>query len=477
MKTKYKYIILGAGVSGLSTAYELSKPNNDDILILEKDELVGGLCKTISKNNAFYDMGSHRIHSKVSQNFLQFADQVSVSRIIKNIRGGKLRLNKSFITYPIKSFQFFISLGFIDFFLCSFSFIKYRLKRFFSNNDHQVQNYETYLINHAGKHAYKIFYEPYAKKVWGCEPHEISVNAVKKRVSMTSPLSFIKEIIVHFFKKNNYNYYYYLQQGIGDFAKGLENVLLKKNVDIVTNSTEFQLTNVSNTHQLQFSTISGNNFTVEYENLISTIPIEELILKLTKEKEITDIAKKIRWRGLKLLYIHINEEPEYKGETFYFPEAKYIFGRVSIPKRFSGDMLNTNDYTSYVCEVPCSEGDEKWNMKPEEIYNRCFNDLVKAKLISGKNKQLTKNNFCINLAKVYPLYTVGWQENFDRLIDWLREHYDFVYSSGKCGFFLHCNMDHSVEIGQKLAQHIISGKKPAEWNNNIKEFHNYKLRD
>ena len=126
-KLKFKYVIIGAGVSGLSTAYELSKVFPSEILVLEKDEIVGGLCKTISKNNSYYDLGSHRIHSQVSEKFLEYIGKASDSEIIKNTRGGKLRLKKSFITYPIKSFQFFISLGLIESILCAISLIKYRI--------------------------------------------------------------------------------------------------------------------------------------------------------------------------------------------------------------------------------------------------------------------------------------------------------------------------------------------------------------
>ena len=477
MKAKYKYVIIGAGVSGLSTAYGLSKANNGDLLILEKDDQVGGLCKTISRNKASYDLGSHRIHSQVPDHINQFISQISVSGIIKNTRAGKLRLNKSYITYPINSFQFFISLGLIEFVLCSVSFLKYRLKRLFNDLNHKNFNYESYLIDHAGKRAYKIFYEPYARKVWGCEPRNISVNAAKKRVSMSNPLQFIKEIIIHYFKKNNTNYYYYLQHGIGDFPKGLEQELEKKNVEIVTHVIDFDLVGDKQSHQICFSTSLGNIHTVEYETLISTIPVDELVIKLSPGKEIAETVKKIKWRGMKLVFIHVNEEPKYKGESFYFPEIKYIFGRVSLPKRFSGSTQANNPYTAYVCEVPCSVGDEIWNMKPVEIYEKCFNDLVKARLVSGKNELVSGINFFIELPNVYPLYTVGWQINLEKIIDFLGLNYKDIYTSGKCGFFLHCNLDHSIGIGLQLAQYITEGKQPPEWYKKLNDFHNLKLRD
>lgn len=475
-KQDYKFIVIGAGVSGLSTAYELSKNYPGEVLVLEKDEIIGGLCKTISKNGSYYDMGSHRIHDQIPERMLKYINEISDNKVIRNPRGGKLKLRKSFILYPIKSFQFFISLGLIESFLCALSLLKYRLLSLFKKKSKINSDYETYLINKAGKRAYKIFYEPYARKVWGCDPKKISTTAVKKRMSMTNPIIFVKDIITHL-KKNSFNYYYYLGWGIGDFVKGIEKKLLSNAIKIITNVQDFQLKNTDNSHQIQFLTTSGENITITYDTLISTIPVDELLLKLSPGNEIRKIVDMVKWRGLRLVYIHLNEEPLLSGETFYFPEIRYIFGRISIPKRFSDYMQPDKSYTSFVCEVPCSEGDEKWNMQPDEIYEKCFQDLIKANLIKGDRGMIMEKNFVIGLKKVYPLYLNGWQKTIKQLLEYLQENYNYIYTSGKGGFFMHCNMDHSIEIGLKLSQYIIDKKEPEAWYKNFNKFHSLKLRD
>ncbi len=83
---KYKFVVIGAGVSGLSTAYELSKTYPNDVFVLEKDRKVGGLCKTINRNNAFYDLGSHRIHKDSGKKAFELIKDVSGKALIKNCR-------------------------------------------------------------------------------------------------------------------------------------------------------------------------------------------------------------------------------------------------------------------------------------------------------------------------------------------------------------------------------------------------------
>ncbi len=252
---------------------------------------------------------------------------------------------------------------------------------------------------------------------------------------------------------------------------------LENNVDIITSAKDFQLTGDDKEHQINISTALNENLSFPYETLISTIPVDELIVKLKPGPETSKIVEKVKWRGLKLVYIHINEEPLLPGETFYFPEIKYIFGRISIPKRFSDFMQPDKSYTGIVCEVPCAEGDEKWNMSPNEVYEKCYTDLIKAKLIKGQNGMIMEKNFVIGLAKVYPLFTIGWQETISKLLDYLKANHKYIYTSGKGGFFMHCNMDHSIDIGLKLAKYLNENKEPGNWYENFYLFHSLKLRD
>jgi len=49
MKDRYDYIVMGAGVTGLSFAYEVAK-HGKSVLILEKDKQFGGLSRTLEYN-------------------------------------------------------------------------------------------------------------------------------------------------------------------------------------------------------------------------------------------------------------------------------------------------------------------------------------------------------------------------------------------------------------------------------------------
>ena len=60
-----KVVILGGGLSGISSAFFLQdKSWIGNITVLEKEAETGGLCRSIRKNGYIYDVGPHILFSK-----------------------------------------------------------------------------------------------------------------------------------------------------------------------------------------------------------------------------------------------------------------------------------------------------------------------------------------------------------------------------------------------------------------------------
>ena len=60
-----KVLIIGAGPAGLTAAYELTKyPDEYDVLVLEEQNIVGGISKTVEYHGNRMDMGGHRFFQK-----------------------------------------------------------------------------------------------------------------------------------------------------------------------------------------------------------------------------------------------------------------------------------------------------------------------------------------------------------------------------------------------------------------------------
>ena len=63
-KSKRRILVLGAGVTGLSSAYHLARFDDCDVTVLEKSGRVGGLATSFTLGPATFDFGPHAFHSQ-----------------------------------------------------------------------------------------------------------------------------------------------------------------------------------------------------------------------------------------------------------------------------------------------------------------------------------------------------------------------------------------------------------------------------
>ena len=57
-------VIIGAGPAGLTAAYELAKRGVTST-VLEADDIVGGISRTVERDGWRFDIGGHRFFTKV----------------------------------------------------------------------------------------------------------------------------------------------------------------------------------------------------------------------------------------------------------------------------------------------------------------------------------------------------------------------------------------------------------------------------
>ena len=94
--TRSDVIILGAGLAGLAAAEGVLR-YGEKPLVIEKEEIVGGLCASVRKNGFIFDFGGHRFlpHHKETADFARnlFPDN---SLVLRN-RRSQIYLNGKFL--------------------------------------------------------------------------------------------------------------------------------------------------------------------------------------------------------------------------------------------------------------------------------------------------------------------------------------------------------------------------------------------
>lgn len=232
--------IIGAGIGGLYSAWELIK-SGYDVTVIEKQNSVGGLSSSISEMGYKIDIGPHYLtlpkSSEITNTIFEIMGE-NIFEVPQIENWYKSYFHGKFINGFPTLYDAIYSDNVKSIFQSIFSLISAKI--FLSS--HKSDNVEKYLISIYGNFLYKTWCKPYLLQTIG---HlDIPLEYAKKKFK---PITFSK-IIKKFFsfnKKNNImiqnnkisNYgEYYFKDGIGHLANILEKKILDSGGKIILNA-------------------------------------------------------------------------------------------------------------------------------------------------------------------------------------------------------------------------------------------------
>src|SRR5579872_1687387 len=110
MKSTQPVAIVGAGPAGLTAAYQLAKMGRSSI-VLEADNFVGGLSRTVEREGWRFDVGGHRFFTKVSEVQAIWEELLTPDEFPMRPRLSRIYYRGKFFDYPIRPFNALRNLG------------------------------------------------------------------------------------------------------------------------------------------------------------------------------------------------------------------------------------------------------------------------------------------------------------------------------------------------------------------------------
>lgn len=182
--------IIGAGVSGLTVAQLLK--DKADVVVFEKDSKAGGLIKCERINGSlFHTCGGHVFNTKNQDVLDWFWKRFDKEKEFhKTDRNSVIFLpNGQQIPYPIENFAYMLEES------VQKTFIR-DLLQIAGNGEYQAANFSDFLQHRFGDTLYKLYFEPYNKKVWRRSLADVPIDWLAGKL----PMPTVEEIIY-----NNFN--------------------------------------------------------------------------------------------------------------------------------------------------------------------------------------------------------------------------------------------------------------------------------
>ena len=450
-----KVVVLGGGACGLSAAWELSR-NGMNVVVIEAEHLLGGLCKTVNYKGFNFDLGGHRLISKNS-GLLHKISSIMGNELLVSERVSAIRLNGKDFKYPLSASDIlqqtsvsFAARCFMDY---VFQSMYMKVKQ---SSDCSL---EDWIIHRFGKTLYNNFFRDYTNKLWGISSDNISSDWAAERISLLDlwdvalRLFGLKKSTPRTYTKN----FFYPKSGIGQIFKCIAEEIKKNHGTIILNAI-FKRFHIAGDHVTGIIyTINGREEMVLCDWVISTIPITDLFHSISQmqNKDFGESLKALRYRSLRFLNILI-DKPDIGNNTWiYVPEAKYIMTRIQEPKRRSPHNA-PDGKTSLILEIPCFYNDEIWEMADNQLYSKCIEDLLKLGI---DIKSQVIDYFFTSAKHAYPIYQLDYRIHLDKLVSCIGRLKN-VSICGRNGLFKYIFMDEAMEMG--FAAAMVVGKKRTE---------------
>ena len=93
-------LVLGGGPAGLTAGYLLGQSGND-VVVLEADDQIGGLAKTVERDGYRFDLGGHRFFTKARE-VDDLWHEVLGDEFLRRPRMSRIYWNNRYLDYPLR---------------------------------------------------------------------------------------------------------------------------------------------------------------------------------------------------------------------------------------------------------------------------------------------------------------------------------------------------------------------------------------
>lgn len=444
-----RVIILGAGITGLAAATELVT-HGHHVTLLEKQEQVGGLAATLSWKNHVLDYGAFVCYPAFKA---QLPETVINALDLQPVPGmsSQVYLNGSWSHWPMPLGALCRDMGATGCLIAATDLLTARLKYI---NPQRIHNAKDYMKARIGDHL--LHYSHLAdeiKKFTGFSAQQLSPRFVTDHLFRFEELR-LRRVLLQPFRSHKPTepvaLPLYPRGGIGAIPAQLETYLTQQGAQFYKGCTikalhteQERVTAVSFSHQ-------GNTLRLHADVVISTIPLEQVIVLLGK-KPIGALAS----RHLLLLFLLINKPSLTGHQLSYAFDERIPFKRL-VEFKYYDPRQAPPDQTGVAAEI-CYPHHAAQPELPL-IYEQVKNSLHHMGLLDPV--QILDHCFRVS-PYAYPVETLGFEKIRDHMLDTVTM--DNLVSCGRQGIFRYSQLSFAWAMGTEAALLINQGKLKKEF--------------
>ena len=444
MSAKPRIVIIGAGPAGLGAAWRLHELGHTTWSLYESASHAGGLASSAVDAEGFtWDLGGHVLFSHYP-----YFDAVMNTALgdawIEHVREAWVWMRDRWIPYPFQNNIWRLPND--DLIACLNGLLD--LQR--SPNTAAPASFREWLLKSFGTGLCDTFMFPYNRKVWAYDPSRLDVGWMGERVATVDLKRIMNNLVLRRDEVSwgpNSTFRFPLHGGTGAIWRAVAKLLPAGHLHF-----DRAVANVDVTKK---QLVMAGGETVEYDILISTMALDDLLRSLVARADLSTQAAKFVYSSSHIIGVGLKGRPPDDLRTkcwIYFPEDRVPFYRATVFSNYSPNNVPTaTPHWSLMAEVSESSG------KPVDV-NTVMADVVNGFLSCGFiDRSNIVSTWHRRLEHGYPTPWLGRDAVLDPIQDALRSA--SILSRGRFGAWKYevSNQDHSFMQGVEAADHVLTG--------------------
>ena len=402
-----KYLILGAGPSGLTLANRLKQMGETSFFVLEKEKEAGGLCRSAQVDGSPFDIGGGHFldvrRPKVNEFLFQFMPEEEWDKFD---RDSRIAVNGDVISHPIEANIWQMKLENQVEYLKSIAVAGCNLK------EEMPQEFVSWPYWKLGDKIAENYMIPYNQKMFGEDLNQLGTYWLEKLPNVS-----FEETLLSCLTKKAYGeqpghaqFFYPKKYGYGElWLRMAEEIKGQIKYDASVHAIDFDTNTVT--------TKEGETYSADV--IISTIPWMEFAKITGMPQELKEKIGHLKYSSVQTAYFPDNLDTE--AQWVYYPDPELSYHRILVRHNFC------NGSKGYWTECNSTRVDET-----------------------------TESTFQYMNQYAYPLNTIGKPEIMKELLEWAKTRR--VYGLGRWGEHQHYNSDLVVELALKMAEELNSAQ-------------------
>lgn len=426
-------VILGAGLTGLSTALHLvENGERRPILVVERDDRVGGKARSHRARGYTFDVTGHWLHLR-DDRVRALVDRIfAPGDLVEIERRTGVYTHGVMLPYPFQANLYGLPLPVVQ--QCLVGFVQAQ-RRAASPTPAEPRTFEQFAIARFGEGIARHFFIPYNAKLWGEHYASLTAAWVSRFVPMPDVDQVIGGAIGLRQEGLGYNarFLYPKAGGIDALPRAMAAALRGK-IELRCGSGLAVLDAARRRIRL-----SGSDTWIDYATLVSTLPLPELVDRMSDvPPQIREARGRLRWVRWRYLDLATKHRPPMPEHWVYVPDPDTPFFRVGVYSNALPAMAPTEGGSLYV---------ELADRDAPPDYPRIYRDLASMGAIVDPGDVLFAH--CRDIEYAYVVFDDAHEHCTSVIHGWLESV--GVRSTGRYGAWIYNSMEDSIVSGMEAA--------------------------